>query len=135
MLSGIFKKSTKVGKILVVDDEPGVVMIMSKVLKHNGYKVITASDGIECIAKAENELPDLILLDNTMPNMDGPTALGKLKASQKTKGIPVIVVTAYGSEENIAKAQKGGAATYIVKPFDYSVLLERISQVLKSERN
>jgi len=135
MLSKLFAKKTDVKRILVVDDEPGQVMVVSKFLKHNGYEVITANDGLECIAKSENELPDLILLDNVMPNMDGQTALGKLRASEKTKDIPVIMVTALSDEENIAGAQKGGAVEYVVKPFDYTVLLEKIAKVLKSKRN
>jgi len=133
MLSTVFKDKTKVRKILVVDDEPGEIMVVSKFLKHNGYDVITASDGLECIAKAENELPDLILLDNKMPNMDGPTALVKLQASKETKDIPVIMVTAFSDEKNIAIAQNNGAIEYVVKPFDYDVLLKKIGQVLKSK--
>jgi len=136
MLSKIFEKKTKPGKILVVDDEPGMVMILSKFLKHSGYEVVTASDGLECIAKAESELPScaLILLDNMMPNMDGQTALAKLQASKQTKDIPVIMVTALSEEKNIASAQKGGAVEYVVKPFDYTVLLEKIKEALKSKR-
>ena len=135
MLSKIFEKKTNTGKILIVDDEPGMVMVVSKFLKHNGYEVITAQDGLECISKSESELPDLILLDNVMPNMDGQTALVKLRASNKTKDIPVIMVTALSDEKNIASAQKGGAVEYVVKPFDYTVLLEKIAKALKSKRN
>lgn len=58
MLSKIFEKKTKAEKILVVDDEPGMVMVVSKFLKHNGYEVITASDGVEGISKSESELPN-----------------------------------------------------------------------------
>lgn len=134
MLSRIFENKANAKKILVVDDEPGEVMVVSKFLKHSGYDVLTASDGLECIAKAEDELPDLILLDNLMPNMDGQTALGKLRASKKTESIPVIMVTALADERNIASAQKGGAVEYIVKPFDYTVLFEKITQTLKSKR-
>jgi CheY-like chemotaxis protein len=130
----MFEKKANTEKVLVVDDEPGMVMILSKFLKHNGYDVITASDGLECIAKAESELPDLILLDNVMPNMDGQTALAKLRASKETKDIPVIMVTALSDEKNIASAQKGGAVEYVVKPFDYTVLLEKIKEALKSKR-
>jgi len=133
VLSKVLKEQTNTEKILVVDDEPGEVMVVSKFLKHNGYDIITASDGLECIAKAENEQPALILLDNMMPNMDGPTTLAKLKASSKTKNIPVIMVTALADEKNITGAQKGGAVEYIVKPFDYTVLLEKVAQVLKSK--
>lgn len=133
-MSVIFKGKIQTRKILVVDDEPDVVRILSKSLMLNGYEVITANDGLECLAKAENELPDLILLDNVMPNMDGQTVLAKLKASRKTEGIPVIMVTALADEKNNTGAQKGGAMEYVVKPFDYDVLLEKITQALKSKR-
>jgi len=128
------KENTNGSKILVVDDEQDIVTIIGKVLKKKGYEVITACDGLECIKKVETELPDLILLDNIMPNMDGPAVLSKLKASKKTKDIPVIIVTAITDQEHITGAQKGGAIEYIVKPFDYTVLLEKIAQVLKSKR-
>ena len=133
-MSAIFKGKIQTRKILVVDDEPDVVRILSKSLMLNGFEVITANDGFECLAKAENEIPDLILLDNLMPNMDGQTTLAKLKDSKKTEGIPVIMVTALADEKNITTSQKGGAVEYVVKPFDYNVLLEKITQALKSKR-
>jgi CheY-like chemotaxis protein len=128
------KENANVSKILVVDDEQDIVTIISKVFKKSGYEVITANDGIECLKKIENVLPDIILLDNIMPNMDGPTVLAKLKASKKTADIPVIIVTALADQEHVIGAQKGGAVEYIVKPFDYTVLLEKVAQVLKSKR-
>jgi CheY-like chemotaxis protein len=120
-------------KILVVDDEQDIVTIISKVLKKSGYEVTTANDGLECIKKVETEPPDLILLDNMMPNMDGQAVLSKLKASKRTADIPVIMVTALADQEHITGAQKGGAVEYIVKPFDYEVLLEKVAQALKSK--
>ena len=125
------KENANMTKILVVDDEHDIVTIIGKVLKKSGYEVMTANDGLECIKKVEGERPDLILLDNTMPNMDGQAVLSKLKASKKTADIPVIMVTALADQEHITGAQKGGAVEYIVKPFDYGVLLEKIAQVLK----
>ncbi len=134
MLSGIFKEKTQTAKILVVDDDPHMVRLVSKILRLNGYEVITANDGLECIAKAEDELPDLILLDNGMPNMDGQEALVRLKRLKKTEKIPVIMVTAFGDEQNLADARRGGALQYIVKPFDCHVLIEKVAHVLKSKR-
>ncbi len=125
------KENANAGKILIVDDEQDVVTIIGKVLKKSGYEVITASDGLECLDKVNEESPDLILLDNIMPNMNGPAVLSKLKASKETADIPVIMVTALAAQEHIADAQKGGAVEYIIKPFDYIALLEKIAQVLK----
>ena len=126
----MFKKKRQVRKILVVDDDRSTVMFISSILKRNGYEVITANDGLECVEKAQSELPDLVLLDYMMPNMNGPTALGKIRASKKTADIPVIMVTASLDNENIANAQKSGATNYIAKPIDYAVLLERIQRAL-----
>jgi len=123
-MSVIFKEKIQTKRILVVDDEPDVVRILSKSLMLNGYEVITANDGLECLAKAENELPDLILLDNLMPNMDGQTTLAKLKDSKKTEGIPVIMVTALADEKNITTSQKGGAVEYEGSINLYSTLSE-----------
>lgn len=125
---------TDAKKILIVDDEQDVVIIVGKVLGRNGYKIMTAANGLECLEKVETELPDLILLDNIMPNMDGRAVLAKLRRSKKTADIPVIMLTAVADEDYIAAAQKAGVVEYIVKPFDYNVLLEKIDRVLKSKR-
>jgi putative two-component system response regulator len=69
-----------------------------------------------------------------MPNMDGSAVLSKLKASKKTKDVPVIMAKAFADREYIAGAQKGGAIDYIIKPFDFAVLLEKIDRSLKSKR-
>ncbi len=132
-MSAVFKEKMQTKKILVVDDEPDVVRILSKSLMTDGFEVVTANDGLECLAKVENEPPDLILLDNIMPNMDGQAVLEKLKASKETEDIPIIMVTALADEKDIASAQKGGAIEYVVKPFDYYVLLKQIKQTLKSK--
>lgn len=131
ILSKIFKKSPKTGKILLVDDEPNIVMLVGAYLRHKGYEIIEANNGQECIAKAESELPDIILLDNKMPVMDGLTALKNLKGLETTKDIPVIMVTAFASKENMDRARQDGVVAFVAKPFDYIVLLEKITQALK----
>ncbi len=131
MLSKLFKKSPKTGKILIVDDEPTIVMVIGAYLRHKGYEVVEANNGQECIAKAQSELPDVILLDNMMPVMDGLTALSNLKNLEVVKDIPVIMVTAFASKENMDRARQDGVVAFIAKPFDYNVLLEKITQALK----
>jgi len=134
MPTELLEKKLNTAKIMIVDDEQDIVFIMGVILKKKGYEVITACDGLDCIKKVETEPPDLILLDNIMPNMNGLAVLSKLKASIKTKNIPVIMVTALADHDYVTGAQKGGAVDYVVKPFDYAVLLEKIGQVLKSKR-
>ena len=118
--------------VLVVDDEPDVICVMGRSLTIEGFTVITANNGQECIEKAHAQMPDLILLDNVMPKMDGITALLKIKESSKTKNIPVIVVTALADEQNILQALEAGAHTYVLKPFDYELLLEEIQKALQT---
>jgi len=122
----------KTAKILLADDEPDMTRIIGKSLEISGYEVIVANDGVECISKARCEQPDVILLDNVMPNMDGPATLEKLRSSKRTEDIPVIIVTALADEDSIAKALNGGADSYVVKPFDYEMLLARITMALES---
>jgi DNA-binding response OmpR family regulator len=134
VLPGVLKDAAQVEKILVVDDEPDIVRIVAKSLAGDGYEVITANNGSECIAKAEDELPALILLDSVMPNVSGDTTLLRLKAARKTRGIPVIIVTALAGADDIARAQMSGATDYVVKPFHYGVLLEKITKALECKR-
>ncbi len=126
------KNKVKIVKVLLADDEPDMTRVIGKSLEISGYEVIIANDGIECISKARHEQPDVILLDNVMPNMDGLTALEKLRSSKRTEDIPVIIVTALADEDSIARAMKGGADSYVIKPFDYEMLLAKIAMVLES---
>ena len=91
------KKQTQT-KILVVDDEPDIIMFISKYLEHNDYNVITAANGKEALEKAANEKPDLILLDARMPVIDGWETLERLRKHSDLNNTPVIMVTAYAMQ-------------------------------------
>ncbi len=116
--------------ILLVDDEPDMAAIVGRSLRLNGYNVLTAANGRECLDLAASELPDIILLDNVMPHMDGLTAMRKLRRSESTRSIPVILVTALADEATLASALRAGADAFITKPFDYQTLLDKISSIL-----
>jgi len=116
-------------KILIVDDEKDFVDMVKIRLKVNGYETSEAYDGTEGLKKAENENPDLILLDVMMPNKDGYTMLRDLKGNVATKSIPVIVLTAKSGMKDLFEIE--GVRDYIVKPFDSEDLLLRIAKVLK----
>ncbi|MBE0537220.1 MAG: response regulator [Phycisphaerae bacterium] len=122
----------KTAKILLADDEPDMVSIVSRSLRISGYDVIVAGDGLECCDLAEAERPDVILLDNVMPNMDGPAAMERLRATESTCDIPIIIVTAQADSGSLAAALRAGADAYIIKPFEYGTLLEKIAAVLES---
>lgn len=117
-------------KILVVDDEPQLRNFIRMRLEVNKFKVILASDGIEGLKKTQEEKPDLILLDILMPNLDGFGMLRKLKEDDKTKSIPVIILTAQDKPQNISRALEIGANDYMAKPFESKIMLEKIRKLL-----
>ena len=104
-------------KVLIVDDEPGIVRLLSMRLKARGYEVFEAYDGLECVNVAVKKIPDLILLDIKMPQGGGIGAFEKLIQHEATKRIPVIFMTAYPSEEIQTQVRRMGAKECISKPF------------------
>ncbi len=113
-------------KILVVDDEPEVVAMIKKRLEKKGYSVATGTDGDECIQKATEEKPDLILLDISMPKRDGFNALRELKKDELTRRIPVIMLSGRGETQALFEGEKYGAIDYFFKPCDWEELLKYI---------
>lgn len=123
-------------KILVIDDQPGNVFLLQDRLNREGFKVITAYDGSNGVKKAVEELPDLILLDVMMPGVDGFEACRNISSNDRTKHIPIILVTALNSSEDTQKGFDEGAFDYIKKPFNKIELLARINSALRfSETN
>ena len=130
---GLKKKTDKV-TILVVDDEPNIVQTLQDRLEMNEYTVITASNGQEGLAKAQQEKPDVILLDVIMPVMDGHEMLEVLRKQPECDDISVIMLTARSQTQDIARANACNIDDYIVKPFDLSELLEKIETVLENRK-
>ena len=112
-------------KILSVDDSRTIRLIVGKAFKPYEVTVIEAANGEEGLATAAREKPDLIILDVTMPVMDGVTMLTKLKEDEALKGIPVIMLTAESGRENVLQIAKLGVRDYLVKPFKEDQLLEK----------
>lgn len=117
-------------KILSVDDSKTIRMIVKRTFVPFDCTVLEASNGEEGLAAAAAEKPDLIVLDITMPVMDGVTMLGKLKESAELKGIPVIMLTAESGRENVAFIAKLGVRDYLVKPFKDDQLIEKVKRVI-----
>lgn len=124
-------------KVLIIDDEPSILLVSKCRLEAGNYEVITASGGKEGIEKAFTFKPDLILLDIIMPELDGFEVCRRLKASEETKEIPVIIFLASSAEEYFTqKAAELGAAGYIEKPFESDYLLSIIKEnILQREKN
>ena len=117
-------------KVLIVDDEPNVRRLSRKILS-NTFDVVEAEDGKQAIEIANNQKPDVILMDMMMPKMYGLTACHAIKKDPTTKSIPVIMVTTIGFELNIKLSQQMGATGYVTKPFSPQDLLDKIAQVLQ----
>ncbi len=118
-------------KILTVDDSKTIRMIVKKAFKPYNCELYEGENGVEGLAIAAKEMPDLIILDITMPVMTGIEMLGKLKAENDLKGIPVIMLTAESGKENVMQIVKMGVKDYIVKPFKGEQLIERAKNILK----
>ena len=126
-----FGKKTDNTKILVVDDERDIVQTLQDRLEINEYKVFTACNGKEGLDQAVKEKPDLILLDVIMPIMDGHEMLEALRRQSGCENIAVIMLTARSLTQDIVKANTFDIEDYIVKPFDFNDLLEKIEQVIE----
>lgn len=121
-------------KILVVDDTPTNVILLSKALQKNGYEVLTARDGFIALDQVRAGQPDLILLDIMMPGRDGMEVCRMLKADPQTAAIPVVFVTAHSDPDQIVHALSIGGCDYIAKPFIISEVLARVSAHLRLRR-
>jgi DNA-binding response OmpR family regulator len=115
-------------KILVVEDEPDLVLMLKERLKSEGYRVEAAFDGMEGIEKAKRIRPDLILVDVMMPKLDGYSMAQRLKEDDLTTGIPIIVVTIKETMRELF--QKLGVNNFFTKPFDTEELLRAIKGIL-----
>ncbi len=121
-------------KIMVVDDEPDVVDLVKLVLESDGFDVVTAYSGKEALDKIVQEMPDLVLLDIMMPQMDGWEVYSRIKAHPKTKDIPVAMLTAKSqSIDKMIGLHVVKVDDYITKPFGRSELLERVKRILKEK--
>jgi DNA-binding response OmpR family regulator len=118
-------------KILTVDDSKTIRMIVKKAFKPYNCELFEGENGVEGLAIAAKEMPDLIILDITMPVMTGIEMLGKLKAENDLKDIPVIMLTAESGKENVMQIVKMGVKDYIVKPFKGEQLIARAKNILK----
>lgn len=122
--------SKKEHKVLVVDDSTTNIVLLEAVLNEKGYSIQTALNAKEAYAIIEKEPPDVILLDLLMPRISGFDFLKEIRSKEKTKAIPVIVVSAVTDEENIEKILTMGAIDYIKKPIDLQYLVEKVESLL-----
>ncbi len=118
-------------KILYVEDNPDNVYMLTRRLKKKGFELIIAGDGQEGIDKAIEETPDLILMDLSLPTMDGWTATAEIKKIEEVKDIPIIALSAHAMPEHRDRALKAGCSDYDTKPVDIKRLLNKMGQYIE----
>ena len=120
-------------RILIVEDNPEMRMMMMALLGTMGHEIVEAIDGSDVLRWALDEKPQLVMLDVMMPNVDGWEALTMLQADHRTSDIPVIMVTARKSAEDMAKAEELGASDYVAKPWSPGELETRVNWALRKK--
>ncbi len=117
-------------KILIVEDNPDVVGLVQMILEHLGYDPIVATTGEQGVNLATSHLPDLVLLDIFLPDMDGFTVACQIRQNQKTHSIPILATTGKVSFEDKERCLKNGCNDYISKPYTPKQLASRIERLL-----
>jgi len=117
-------------KILIVDDEPNIVMTLEYAFRKQGFEVFIARDGSEALEILNKEVPDVIMLDIMMPNVDGYETLKRIKDNQKLEKTKVVFLTAKNKASDIEKGLKLGADKYLTKPFSIKKIVSEIVELL-----
>ena len=117
-------------KILIVDDELDILEVLAFRLKKAGYEISTAVDGQKALDRIKKEVPDLLLLDLRLPGMDGYEVCKHLKATDKWKNIPIIMITASSIMKVEKAVRKFNVEGFLIKPFNYEELLEKIKKFI-----
>ena len=120
--------------VLLIDDEPVIAKMAGRRLEQAGYRVLTAADGERGLIAARVEHPDLILMDVMMPRLNGHDVLRMLKEDPETKAIPVIMLTAKGTERDMAASIQYGAVYHMSKPYQPMELLAEVKTALEQSR-
>ncbi|HYA11864.1 MAG TPA: response regulator [Thermodesulfovibrionales bacterium] len=120
-------------KILIVDDNQDSRELVVKVLKNKGYEIVEATDGEEAIEKAVGERPDLILLDISIPKLDGYEVTRRLKSREEFKGTPIVALTAHAMKGDRAKVLEAGCEGYISKPINIRELPDQVKSYIRGK--
>ncbi len=119
-------------KILVVDDDPYILMSLEFLMKKDGYEVKVARNGTEALDLINTEMPSLVLLDIMMPDVDGYAICKYIKGTKKLKDIKVVFLSAKSKESDIQKGYDLGASLYITKPFSTRDLMKHVKELIAS---
>ena len=117
-------------KILVVDDDPYILMSLEFLMKKNGFEVMVARNGTEALDIVEKQVPDIVLLDIMMPDVDGYAICKHIKSSKKLKEAKVVFMSVKSKETDIRKGYDLGASLYVTKPFSTRQLLKQVQELI-----
>lgn len=117
-------------RVLIVDDEPNILLSLEFLMQQSGLEVATAADGEQALLRIQEATPDLVLLDISLPGMSGFDLLEQLRHNPATRKLPVVMLTAHGREVEKEKGMALGADDYITKPFSTRTLLQRVQALL-----
>lgn len=118
-------------RILIVEDERGLVQSLTWYFTREGYETLVAHDGLEGLRKAQTLLPDIVLLDLMLPGMDGLAICRELRGGERTRDLPIIMITAKSEESDQVLGYGMGADDYVTKPFNNKVLLAKVKALLR----
>lgn len=124
-------KNNKQVKVLLVDDEPNIIVALEFLMEQQGYLVRTAYNGLSALRAIENELPDLIILDVMMPEMDGFEVAKAVRDNPACSDIPIVFLTAKGTSDDKWKGYESGGEVYLIKPFDNDELVNTIKELIE----
>ncbi len=116
--------------IVIADDEPHVLRSLEFILKKQGYRVVTATNGEEALERVKSNNPDLVFLDIQMPKMDGNTVLRKLREETQYQDLYIVMITAKGQEVDRLNSLESGANEYVTKPYSPRKLVSRVQEIL-----
>jgi DNA-binding response OmpR family regulator len=117
-------------KILIVEDDPSFSRAINHIIQKEGYDVVTATNGMTGLRMAQEEKPDLMVLDVMLPGLDGFEICHRLRQAPLTANLPIIMLSAKGQEADKSTGLKVGASEYLTKPIDRTLLLEKITSLL-----
>ncbi|MAX81263.1 MAG: response regulator [Crocinitomicaceae bacterium] len=117
-------------KVLIVDDEPNIIMSLDFLIRKEGYELFMARNGAEAMEQVEKHLPDLIILDIMMPDIDGYEVCRQIKNNEKTAHIKIVFLSAKSKQSDVQKGLHLGADKYITKPFSTKFLMKEINAII-----
>lgn len=127
-------RGAEIARILITEDDPSFMRAISHILTKEGYEVLTATNGLVGLKMAQEQEPDLLILDVMLPGMDGFEVASRLRADPKTARLPILMLSAKGQAADKSTGLKVGASEYLTKPVERTLLLSRVKSLLPQDK-